>query len=374
MDVSRETLARAAIELGFVLVGFAPLRQLKEREAFYRQWLDDGGHATMAYLAREPERRFDPRRLDARYKSVVSLGYPYAARAIPNVDWRGELRGRIAAYALGRDYHDVVGRRARAVANVISQLRPGSITRAYVDTGPVFEREWAADARLGWFGKNTMLLNREHGSYFFLAEIFTDAEFEATTEPYREHCGTCRRCLDLCPTGALADGYVMRSDLCISYQTIENRGAIARELRSKLGNWIFGCDICNDVCPWNGELAADQHPSDEDANDLLPRLPELLALNDEEFGRRFTKSAVKRAKRRGLLRNVAVALGNTRNPDAVAPLARTLETEPEPLIRSHAAWALGQIGGRAGRRALERALGDCDAAVRDEAAAALETN
>ena len=368
MVVSRETLTRAANQLGFVLVGFAQLRELKEREDFYRRWLDDGGHATMAYLAREPERRFDPRRLDARYKSVVSLGYPYAARAIPNVDWRGELRGRIAAYALGRDYHDVVGRQARAVAKVISQLRPGSITRAYVDTGPVFEREWAADARLGWFGKNTMILNRDHGSYFFLAEIFTDAEFEATTEPYREHCGTCRRCLDMCPTGALADGYVMRSELCISYQTIENRGAIARELRSKLGNWIFGCDICNDVCPWN-DLAAD-----DGSNDLVPRLPGLLALNDEEFGRRFTKSAVKRAKRRGLLRNVAVALGNTRNPDAAAPLARALEGEPEPLIRSHAAWALGQIGGRAARRALEHALGDCDAAVRDEAAAALETN
>ena len=368
MDAFRETITSAANELGFVLVGFAPLRRLKERENFYRRWLDDGGHATMAYLAREPERRFDPRRLDARYKSVVSLGYPYAARAIPNVDWRGELRGRIAAYALGRDYHDVVGRQARAVAKVISQIRPGSITRAYVDTGPVFEREWAADARLGWFGKNTMILNRGHGSYFFLAEIFTDAEFGATTEPYREHCGTCRRCLDLCPTGALADGYVMRSDLCISYQTIENRGAIARELRPQLGNWIFGCDICNDVCPWN-DLAAD-----DGSNDLVPRLPELLALNDEEFGRRFTRSAVKRAKRRGLLRNVAVALGNTRNPDAVAPLARALETEPEPLIRSHAAWALGQIGGTAARRALQRALGDCDAAVRDEAAAALEIN
>jgi epoxyqueuosine reductase len=368
MDVSRETLTRAAHALGFVLVGFARLRHLKERETFYRRWLADGGHATMAYLAREPGRRFDPRRLDTRYKSVVSLGYPYAVRATPNVDWRGELRGRIAAYAIGRDYHDVVGRRARAVANVILQLRPGSITRSYVDTGPVFEREWAADARIGWFGKNTMLLNRDHGSYFFLAEIFTDAEFEATTEPYREHCGTCRRCLDLCPTGALADGYVMRSDLCISYQTIENRGAIPRELRSKLGNWIFGCDVCNEVCPWNGELAADEF-----IDDLMPRLPELLALNNEEFSRRFTVSAVKRAKRRGLLRNVAVVLGNTQNPDAVAPLARALEAEPEPLVRSHAAWALAQIGGSTARRALERALGDVDATVRDEAAAALET-
>jgi epoxyqueuosine reductase len=364
-----ETLTHAATELGFVLVGFARLHPLAEREDFYRQWLADGGHASMTYLAREPERRFDPRRLDTRYKSVVSLGYPYSARATPKVDWRAEMRGRIAAYALGRDYHDVVKKRARAVGNIIRQLRPGSTTRTYVDTGPVFEREWASAGRIGWFGKNTMILNRDHGSYFFLAEIFTDVEFDLPVEPYREHCGTCRRCLDLCPTGALADGYVMRSDLCISYQTIENRGAIPRELRSKLGNWIFGCDICNDVCPWN-----DQHASDGGVDDRLPRLPELLALNEEEFGLRFTVSAVKRAKRRGLLRNVAVALGNTQNPDAVAPLARSIETETEPLIRSHAAWALGEIGGSPARRALERALRDRDTAVRREAAAALEIN
>ncbi len=369
MDLLRETLTHTAREQGFVLIGFARLHPLTEREDFYRQWLDDGGNASMTYLAKDPDLRFDPRRLDPRYKSVVSLGYPYAARAAPEVDWRSEMRGRIAAYALGRDYHDVVKKRARAVGNVIRHLRPGSTTRTYVDTGPVFEREWGSAARIGWFGKNTMLLNREHGSYFFLAEIFTDVEFEAPAEPYRDHCGTCRRCLDLCPTGALADGYVMRSDLCISYQTIENRGAIPRELRSKLGNWIFGCDICNDVCPWN-----DDHLSDDSAGDLLPRLPELLALDEAEFGLRFTVSAVKRAKRRGLLRNVAVALGNTGNPAAVAPLARAIEAESEPLIRSHAAWALGQIGGSAARRSLERALRDRDTAVRREAVAALETN
>jgi epoxyqueuosine reductase len=364
-----ETLTHAATELGFALVGFARLHPLDEREDFYREWLAEGGHASMTYLAREPDRRFDPRRLDPRYKSVVSLAYPYDARATPKVDWRAEMRGRIAAYALGRDYHDVVKKRARAVGNIIRQLRPGSMTRTYIDTGPVFEREWASAAHIGWFGKNTMILNREHGSYFFLAEIFTDVEFDVPTEPYRDHCGTCRRCLDLCPTGALADGYVMRSDLCISYQTIENRGAIPRELRVKLGNWIFGCDICNEVCPWN-----DQNASDQEMDDRLPRMPELLALTEEDFGRRFTVSAVKRAKRRGLLRNVAVALGNTRNPDAVAPLARAIETETEPLIRSHAAWALGQIGGSAARRSLERALRDRDTAVRREAAAALEIN
>jgi epoxyqueuosine reductase len=374
VDFLRETLNRAAHEQGFVLAGFARLRPLADHEDFYNRWLADGGNASMTYLAREPERRFDPRRLDPRYKSVVSLGYPYAARATPNLDWRAEMRGRIAAYALGRDYHDVVKKRARAVGNIIRQLRPGSITRTYVDTGPVFEREWASASRIGWFGKNTMILNRDHGSYFFLAEIFTDVEFDVPIDPYREHCGTCRRCLDLCPTGALADGYVMRSDLCISYQTIENRGAIPRDLRSKLGNWIFGCDICNDVCPWNDQHASGDGRASDDVENRLPRLPELLALTEEEFGLRFTVSAVKRAKRRGLLRNVAVALGNTRNPDAVAPLARSIETETEPLIRSHAAWALGEIGGNAARRSLERALRDRDTAVRREATAALEIN
>ncbi len=380
MDVTRETLAETAKGLGFVLVGFARLRRLDEREDFYRRWLDDGSHAAMAYLARAPERRFDPRRLDPRYKSVVSLGYPYARPSLPEdsrtLDWRAEMRGRIAAYALGPDYHDYVLKRARIVADAITKDRPGAIARAYVDTGPVFEREWATEARLGWFGKNTMLLNRDHGSYFFLAEIFTDVEFEPSAEPYREHCGTCRRCIDLCPTGALANGYVMRSDLCISYQTIENRGAIPVELRPKLGNWIFGCDICNEVCPWNGD-AASADPNA--AHDLHPHLPELLALDDHAFSARFSKSAVKRAKRRGLLRNVAVALGNTRNPDAAVALARALESEAEPLIRSHAAWALGQVAREVrsplARRALERArLRDDDIAVRAETIAALETN
>jgi epoxyqueuosine reductase len=340
----------AAREHGFAMVGFARLRRLDEREDFYRGWLDDGRAGTMSYLAREPERRFDPRRLDPRYKSIVSLAYPYAAPAPPRVDWRAELRGRIAAYALGRDYHDYVLKHARAVADTLAAARPGTIARAYVDTGPVFEREWGAAANLGWFGRNTMLLNRERGSYFFLAEIFTDAELEATSEPYGEFCGTCRRCLDLCPTGALQEGYKMEPRVCISYLTIEHRGAIPRELRAKLGEWIFGCDICQEVCPWNGEavLGAIENPA------LMPYLPDILALDDAAFGRRFTKSAIKRTKRRGLLRNAAIVLGNTKNPDAIPALARALD-DPEPITRAHAAWALGNIGGHAARRALEHA-------------------
>ena len=277
------------------------------------------------YLAKEPERRFDPRRLDARYKSIVSFGYPYAARAKPRP-------------SIGAARCAAVSRRTRSAATITtsSSVERARWATSYGNFAPVRSRaptsipvrsssaSGPSKPALGWFGKNTMLLNRDHGSYFFLAEIFTDAEFEPTTEPYRDHCGTCRRCLDLCPTGALADGYVMRSELCISYQTIENRGAIPRELRPKLGNWIFGCDICNEVCPWNDSSAPMNH-----VDDLLPHLPDLLALDDAAFSARFTTSAVKRAKRRGLLRNVAVALGNTRNPDAVRRRSRA-RSRPSP--------------------------------------------
>lgn len=336
------------------MVGFARLRSLDTREEFFSDWLADGRHGTMQYLAREPARRIDPRVLDSRFKSVVSLAYPYQAARPPEIDWRAELRGRMAAYALRPDYHDYVLAAAKSVAAAIAAGNPGSITRTYVDTGPVFEREWASQAGLGWFGRNTMLLNREHGSYFFLAEIFTDLEIDAPAAPYRDHCGTCRRCVDRCPTGALEDGYKIEPRVCISYLTIEHRGVIARELRPKLGEWIFGCDICNDVCPWNAPENEPTHDGDRLA--ALPFLPELMALDDAAFSRRFSGSAIKRTKRRGLLRNAAIVLGNTGNREAVPALARTLENEYEPIVRAHAAWALGNLGGAAAQGALERAL------------------
>jgi epoxyqueuosine reductase len=343
-----EIATAAARAQGFVLVGFSPLRRLDNRADFFNRWLAEGREGEMGWLARDPERRFDPRRIDPRLRSVVSLGYPYAAPAIPDIDWRAAMRGRIAAYAMGPDYHDTVLARARAVAARLENERPRTITRVYVDTGAVFEREWAAEARLGWFGRNTNLLNRHHGSYFFLAEIFTDAEFAPSDQPYREHCGSCRQCLHLCPTGALAEGYVIEPRVCISYLTIEHRGPIPLALRSKLGNWVFGCDVCQEVCPWN--VSTGTAPDDA----LMPFLPALMALDDDGFRRRFRRSAVARTRRRGLLRNAAVVLGNSGNRDAVAVLARSLRDEIEPLVRSHAAWALGQLGGANARLALER--------------------
>ncbi|MGD0073015.1 MAG: tRNA epoxyqueuosine(34) reductase QueG [Candidatus Binataceae bacterium] len=366
MNSLNHRIDAAARAQGFVLVGFARLRELP-RESFYRGWLADGRSGEMDYLAREPERRFDPRCLDPTLRSVVSLGYPYAAPPVAEIDWQRELRGRIASYALGEDYHRYVRDKARAVAAALCDARPGCVTRVYVDTGPVFEREWVREAGVGWFGKNTNILNRERGSYVFLAEIFTDAELDANVEPYGDYCGTCRRCLDLCPTQALADGYLIEPRLCISYLTIELRGPIPVELRPKLGNWIFGCDICQEVCPWNG--AATGFADDR----LAPRLPELINLDEEGFRRRFRASAIKRTKRRGLLRNVAVALGNSANREAVPPLSAALEIEPEPLIRAHVAWALGRLGGAAARRALEkRRIREADPSVRGEVASALE--
>jgi len=365
----KQVIIATAERLGFALAGFAPLRRLDERDEFLRRWLDQGRAAEMAWLAREPERRLDPRLRDPRLRSVVSLAYPYSAPVPPRLDWRGALRGRIAAYALGPDYHDTVLEKTRRVADEIVALHPKAVVRLYVDTGPVLEREWAAEARLGWFGRNTNLINRYRGSYFFLAEIFTDLEFEGPAEPYRDHCGTCRQCLDRCPTGALTDGLLLEPRLCISYLTIEHRGAISRELRPQLNNWIFGCDICQEVCPWNDDATR----AAEINHDLMPSLAELMALDEEGFRRRYGRTAIRRAKRRGLLRNAAIALGNSGNPAAVPVLAEVLANEPEALVRAHAAWALGRLAGRAARSALEQARRrDQEPEVRGEIERALD--
>jgi epoxyqueuosine reductase len=363
-----QAIAAVAEEQGFILTGFAPLHALDERREFFDRWLVEGRAADMAWLAREPERRLNPLVLDPRLRSVVCLAYPYAPPRPPDLDWRASLRGRIAAYALGPDYHDAVLRKARVVADALASAVPGALSRVYVDTGPVFEREWAAAARLGWFGRNTNLLNRYHGSYFFLAEILTDVEFEPAGEPYREHCGSCRRCLDLCPTGALTDDYRLEPRLCISYLTIEHRGPLPPRMRPQLVNWIFGCDVCQEVCPWNDDRTRATPVNEE----LMPALGDLMILDDEGFRRRFGRTAIRRTKRRGLLRNAAVVLGNSRNPDAIAILSRTLAGEPEPLVRGHAAWALGELGGQAAQRILETArVRESDAAVAAEIRLAL---
>jgi len=329
----------AAAELGFSACGFAAARPL-ERGAFLDAWLAAGFAGDMHYLERHVERRLTVAGILPEARTVISLAYPYAPPAVPTLDWRRTLRGRVAAYADGSDYHDVVEARLTALERMLAALCPGHRTRRYVDTGAVLEREWAARAGLGWFGKNTMLLATRAGSWFFLAELVTDIALTPDV-PSEAHCGRCTRCLEACPTGALADGLVMDARRCIAYLTIEHRGAIPSTLRARLGPWIFGCDVCQEVCPWND-------PAPRTAGDglaLLPFLPELLTLDRVAFRARFAGTPLIRARRRGLLRNVAVALGNTGNAAAVPALAHALG-DHEPLVRGHAAWALGAIGGR----------------------------
>ena len=363
-EVSLENAIRSeAARLGFTLCGFTRLSVLP-RATFFKDWLARGFAGEMHYLAREPQRRIDPHIPFPEARSVICLGFPYAPPVLPQIDWQHELRGRLAAYAAGADYHDVIQKKLQRFVAFLQDRQPGMWARPYVDTGPLLERDWAYRSGLGWFGKNTMLLHKARGSWFFLAEILVSLDLEGAGMP-SDHCGSCTRCLDDCPTDALADGYILKSPLCISYLTIEHRGPIPHGLRPKLGNWIFGCDICQEVCPWNTKFGRPRH---ELVDELFPSLPELLQLDEDGFRARFRRSAVWRTKRRGLLRNVAVALGNSANPAAIGPLQAALH-DPEPLIRGHAAWALGRLAHTTSlRTALDR---EQDIDVRGELLVAL---
>jgi epoxyqueuosine reductase len=365
MGAGREdVVAAAARAAGFPLVGCVPIGPLPGA-AFVRDWLAAGRAGDMGYLERRAEIRLDPRRQFAWARSLVCVGFPYRPPAPPPVDWRTRLRGRMAAYTVGRDYHRHVRERLDRLAEVLARLFPGTRYLSYVDTGAIVEREWARQAAVGWIGKNTLVLHRHAGSYFFLGELVTDLEVDAVPLPH-DHCGTCTRCVAACPTDALEHGYTMDPRRCIAYLTIEHRGAIPVALRPQIGNWVFGCDVCQEVCPWNAD-ARDTAASEW----LTPSLPELLMLDQSDFEARFTGTAVARTGRRALARNAAVALGNTGNPDAVAPLARAL-ADPEPIVRGHVAWALGQIGGSAARNALNDARShEPDAEARAEIETAL---
>lgn len=395
---STETSARLkrwAAEAGFDRAGVAALEPI-ERGGVFLRWLAGGGHASMGYLERRVEERLEPARILAGARSVLCVAVVYhplageAGRGDADdaggevaAEPAGDLWPRVARYARGRDYHNLMGKRLRRLARRVREAYPGADTRAYVDTGPVLERELAARAGLGVAGKNTCLLSREDGSWFLLGELFTTLDL-APDEPLADLCGRCTRCLDACPTGALPEPYRLEADRCISYWTIEHRGAVPAEVRSSLGDWVFGCDVCQDVCPWNlrWEGRADRggrRPADHP--DL--RLPEgrgrldlagLLGIGEEEYEETFRGSAMKRARRVGLKRNAAMAMGNRGEARYVAPLARALREEEDAVVRGAAAWALGRVGGEAARRALEEAVAgerEDDAEVRREVEAAL---
>ena len=361
MESREETIAVAARALGFAGAGCTRLGPLPHAP-FMAAWLAEGRAGDMRYLPRRAAERLDARRAFPWARALIALAYPYQPPPRAAGDWRQTLVGRIAAYARGADYHDRVLALCDRLGAELAARFPHARFLSYVDTGPIVEREWAMRAGLGWIGKNTLVLDRGAGSYFFLAELVTDLDLDDTTLP-ADHCGTCTRCMAACPTGALDVAYAMDPRRCLSYLTIEHRGPIPVELRPRLENWIFGCDLCQTACPWNtGEAEPDAW--------LSPSLPALLAMDEAAFHERFGRSAVTRAKRRGLLRNVAVALGNSGNPDAVPALVGAL-ADAEPLVRGHAAWALGRLGGAAARQALERARSaETDASVAGEIAAA----
>jgi len=328
-----------------------------------KDWLAKGRHGEMAWLERDPERRTDPRRVLEGARSVISVAQNYfQGSSEPASDSRP--RGRIARYALGSDYHEILLDKLRDLTGLLGD----ELARPYVDTGPVLEKPRAMRAGLGWVGKHTNAVSRRLGSWWFIGSVITRTEVESSVE-HEDHCGTCTACLDSCPTGAIHPDrpYELDSRLCISYLTIEQRGPIPRALRPLIGTWIYGCDICLDVCPWNRFAEPTAEVRYQARPELVePSLEEMLSWDQATFSRIMKGSPIKRTKRRGLLRNVAVALGNAGDRGAIPALGLCLTEEVEPLVRGHAAWALGRLGGPAAMAVLEQARGDVDEFVRDE--------
>jgi epoxyqueuosine reductase len=337
--VDRSTLTRKikeiALALGFDGVGVAKARKLPHELLF--PWLERGYQGQMGYLARAPERRLDPELVLPGVKSILSLRIHYSPHGPGTTD---PSRGIVARYAAGRDYHDVLLPRLRTLLDRICQLAPGTAGRAYTDTGPVLEKSWAQSAGIGWVGKHTNLIAGKAGSYFFLAELLLTVELDPDP-PATDHCGNCTRCIEACPTQAIVAPYVLDGSRCIAYLNIELRDDLPVQLRSLLGNRIFGCDICQEVCPWNRRPAPCREPEFFPAP-IDDRLISLAQLSQDGFSRTFAGSAVKRARRRGLLRSVAIALGHWGSEEARNALDH-LRRDPDPQVARHAAWAAERL-------------------------------
>lgn len=351
-----ERIQHRAHELGFELVGITPAEQSQTIQR-YRKWIDNGYAGEMGYLERHLPLKQDTRQLLQEAKSVISLAMNYYTKDPPDNLVKDPSRGQISRYAWGDDYHDIIRDRLLELVEYIRSTAETEIkSRVFVDSGPILEREFAQKAKLGWIGKNTNLINWRSGSWYFLAEVLVNLELDYTSEPLRGSCGTCTLCIEACPTDAIVEPNWLDSRLCISYLTIELRDSIPVELRPQMGNLIFGCDICQEVCPWNSKAKPTtvQAFQPRDGN-LTPELLSLVNMTQTEFSRRFKGSPIKRAKRRGFLRNVLIAIGNWGSQTAVPALKKAL-LDDEPLIRGHAAWALGQIGGKKAKQALENQL------------------
>jgi epoxyqueuosine reductase len=353
-DPIREAIRDRALSSGFDAVGFAEARLDSEARAGLREFIARGYHGDMGWLAGTEARRGDPQVLWPEARTVVVLGINYAPQEDPLAVRDARDRGSVSVYAQGRDYHDTLKRRLKALAHWIEERWPGGL-KLFVDTAPVMEKPLAERAGLGWQGKHTNLVSRDFGSWLFLGEIYLSLVLESDAGEF-DHCGSCRRCLDACPTAAFPAPYRLDARRCISYLTIEHKGMIPIELRPLIGNRIYGCDDCLAVCPWNKFAQAAREPDFVPREELTaPRLAALAELDDAAFRRLFAGTAVKRTGRDRFVRNVLIAIGNgdPQEPDLVAAAQRRLD-DPAPLVRSAAAWAFSRLAPPA-RYATERA-------------------
>jgi epoxyqueuosine reductase len=355
--IREEAQRQGFFKLGIAAPGLLP------RKEYFERWLSAGCHGGMSYLARQAAKRGDPSRVLNGVKSILVLAMNYYAGQTPVQDPR---IGKISRYAWNADYHEILTDRLASLLAFITEQVPGARGLCYADAGPIAEKVWGAESALGWMGKHTNLITRERGSWFFLGVILLDVVLQCDARE-SGHCGSCSRCIDACPTGAIRAPYELDARLCISYLTIELRGSIPRVLRPAIGNRIFGCDDCQEACPWNRfAVSTPERAFWPRMEDPIPELISLAGITEREFGMRFQKSPILRAGREGLVRNVVVALGNSRDPAAVPALTAAIE-DPSPLVRGHAAWALGCIPGSASAEALERAaFNESDASVLGE--------
>ena len=328
-------LKNRARALGFDLVGVAPITTFREME-FYPKWLERGYAGEMRYLERQKPSRMDPKSLMPEAQSVVVCAVNYNTdRPLTSYD---RVRAWISRYAWGQDYHEVLQKKLETLAQWIQEQSP-TRTRTYVDTGPLLERVFAKYAGIGWFGKNTCIINERTGSWLFLGCIITDVELGYDV-PVPDRCGTCTRCIDACPTGAILEPYVLDSRKCISYTTIELRGGIQEDARKGIGHHLFGCDICQDVCPWNRRAPQSSDPAFQPKQDLFwPELERLLDLTEDEWRSLIRGTAMKRAKVKGLVRNLMVVSGNS-GARQLLPKLRKYLAHADEHVRSHADWAI----------------------------------
>ena len=304
------SIKQKARDLGFSMVGIARADVLTDKGARLKEWLSRGYQGTMAWMQKDPQKRVDVRRIVPGARSVISVALNYY---VPASHSSADGTGKISRYAWGDDYHVVMTPRILSLVDCIKSEKPDVRSAAYVDTGPVLDKAWAVRAGIGWLGKHTNVITKEYGSWVFLGEIIVDVELEYD-EPIADFCGSCTACIEACPTDAIVEPYVLDSTKCISYLTIENKEDIPEELKPKLANWVYGCDICQDVCPWNRFQQTTEESAfrPREAN-IDPDLHELSTIAEEEFSRRFRRSPVKRTKRRGLVRNAkAVLEGQTK--------------------------------------------------------------